>query len=70
MMIAVTERELVRLSDHEWRVGTSSDEDGVGVLGYVERIGEYYEVLLLSTPTERRYFEDLDSALQHVWGTS
>jgi len=40
------------------------------VLGYVERIGEYYEVLLLSTPTERRYFEDLDSALQHVWGTS
>jgi hypothetical protein len=54
---------VVDISDHEWRVSDASipPGDAACVLGFVQRVGDGFEVTCLAEPHEpvhRRHFDD------------
>lgn len=53
------------LSDHEWRICDRRvpDTNAESVLGYVEKTGDFYEVMKLSSPRNLLYFTDLEHAV-------
>ncbi|PPF76827.1 hypothetical protein C5B96_16230 [Subtercola sp. Z020] len=54
------------LSDHEWRICDRRvpDTNAESVLGYVEKTGDFYEVMKLSSPRQLLYFTDLEHAVE------
>ena len=53
------------LSDHEWRICDRRipDTNAESVLGYIEKTGDFYEVMKLSSPRNLLYFTDLEHAV-------
>ncbi len=60
----LTDVALVALSPSEWRVTNSRIDDGdpSGLIGFIERTGDGYEVLRLGSPLDRSRFPTLDAA--------
>lgn len=60
----LTDVVLTALSPREWRVtnGRIDDGDPSGLIGFIEKTGDGYEVLRLGTPLERWRFPSLDTA--------
>ncbi|HEY0260583.1 MAG TPA: hypothetical protein VGC18_12115 [Lacisediminihabitans sp.] len=55
--------DVVRLSDHEWRVSDRNrpESDGLSVIGFVERVGERrFEVTRLGEPGAKVHYPSLD----------
>ena len=53
------------LSDHEWRICDRRvpDTNAESVLGYIEKTGDFYEVMKLASPRNLLYFTDLEHAV-------
>lgn len=58
------EISLTELSPTEWRVCDEriGDGDPAALLGFIQRVGDAYEVLNLGRPRERSYFSSFDRA--------
>ena len=60
--------ELLPLSDHEWRVSDNAltEREGFGLLGFVERTVEGYEVMRLGAPLERVTVPSMPAAIRFL----
>ena len=60
--------KVISLSETEWRVSdaTCDECDGLGLLGFVERVGDSYEVTRLGHPHERTSLPSLRRALDEL----
>jgi hypothetical protein len=60
----LTDVALVALSPSEWRVTNRRIDDGdpSGLIGFIERTGDAYEVLRLGSPLDRSRFPTLEAA--------
>lgn len=56
---------VIALSPTEWRVSdlTIDEADAVGLIGYVQKIGDVYEITALGKPYTRVYVGSFDAAI-------
>ena len=60
--------DLVQLSDHEWRVSDrrKPECDGLSVIGFIERVGDAFEVTRLEEPDSRSRHSTLDRGVRYL----
>ena len=60
--------ELMALSDHEWRVSDNRrpECDGLSVVGFIERIGETFEVTRLGDPDAQGCYLSLEQCVDYL----
>jgi hypothetical protein len=56
---------VIAISPTEWRVSDSrrAENDARSLIGFVQRVGDVFEVTALRTPGERRYYLTFDGAM-------
>jgi hypothetical protein len=62
------ELTVMPLSDTEWRISDPSHDadDPFSLVGFVQRVGTMFEVIVIGLPGERHYCGSLDGALRHL----
>lgn len=65
---SVRDIRIIPISDHEWRISDirRNESDGMALLGFVERVGDRYEVTELGARPVRVYRDTLAAATNYL----